>query len=899
MRFTADDTLQSLLGRLGGGRDKTAMAQIGQTIHRTLSYAELDQQSAALAAGLLSRGLKRGDHVLLLAPNSPDWLTACVALLRAGLVPVPVDSQTAAEDLEHIVRDCRAGWAFTNASGAARIRSLEVAGDVTIVRLDDDGGDGEAGWRELATGSDGAAAAVGAGDTAIIFYTSGTSGPPKGVPLTHRNIVSNLDALLSLEIVHENDCVLLPLPLHHVYPLVVGLMTPLLMGMTVVVPSSLVGQNFFAALGQGKPSILLGVPRLHEALCTAIEQRFNAKGRAVGALFGGLLRFAIACREKLHLPIGVPLFWIVRRGVGPRLRMIISGGSALDPGITAKLEGLGFGVAWGYGLTETSPILTFRSADMRGADHIGRPLPGVEIRIAEPEAQFEFGELQAQGPNVFAGYLNLPDKTEAAFTSDGWFRTGDLGSVDSSGHIRLRGRATSMIVMPGGENVDPEKVERQLERSAAIREIGVLEHDGQLAGVAVPAPELLRDVSGDDVEQRLRSEVARLSRDLPSYQRPNRVVIDLSPLPRTRLGKLRRRELAARFLELAEHKPADGATASFDRAKLSPLDRELLEDRVASLVWDWLAEKFDGQVLTPDTHLQIDLGIDSLEWLNLTLEIRNRAGIELTDEAIARIETVRDLLQEAAGSKQAAGLSGDVVALLKEPDAMLSDEERGWLEPRSGLLGMLDPVAVAAARLVMRLFFRFRASGLENLPAASPYVIAPNHLSSLDPIAVVAALGLARFRETFWGGWVGILFRTRLSSALSHAMRILPVEPRAGPLSNLALAGGVLCRRKNLVWFPEGARSLSGTLQRFRPGIGLLLLANDDVPVVPVWIEGTGAALPPGRLWPRMAAVTMRFGPPCSVPELEAEGSGESREEKIANALQARVAALQDAGTVD
>ncbi|HSG66831.1 MAG TPA: lysophospholipid acyltransferase family protein, partial [Gammaproteobacteria bacterium] len=224
-------------------------------------------------------------------------------------------------------------------------------------------------------------------------------------------------------------------------------------------------------------------------------------------------------------------------------------------------------------------------------------------------------------------------------------------------------------------------------------------------------------------------------------------------------------------------------------------------------------------------------------------------------------------------------------------EKLLTERERGWLTKRTLLSAVLDPCAAFAARVLMRLWLRLEVDGADRLPEQAPYVIAPNHQSALDPIAIVAALGARRMSGTYWGGWVGILFQGRISSALSHAMRILPVEPRSGPLSNLALAATVLHRGDSLVWFPEGQRSPGGELKRFRPGVGLLLLAS-SVPVVPAWIDGAGAALPPGRLWPRRRRVRLRFGEPCVARELESMGQGASAEERVADALRARVIAL-------
>jgi long-chain acyl-CoA synthetase len=862
-----------------------------QTDAERRSYSELLHCSAGLAAGLRAHGLVPGDRVILLGPNSLEWVTACLALLEAGLIPVPVDSQISRDDLLHIVEDSESAWVFTTVLGAERLSRCDVSQTLHVVLLDRAGEQGTF-WRELLAERPCEHPKVDAEDCAILFYTSGTSGPPKGVPLSHANLVSNVAALLEEDLVRPDDRLLLPLPLHHVYPFVVGLLTPLSMGMSVILPRSLIGAHFFTAINQGEVTILLGVPRLYAAFLDAIEQAFGGRARIFLGAFRAAMRISINARKVLRIDLGRWLFAALRHRIAPRLRLLVSGGSPLDPDLAQRLQGLGWPLASGYGLTETSPILTLNLPGACPVDSAGKPLSGVQLRIAKPALGFRHGEVQAKGPNVFSRYRDLPEKTQEAFTEDGWFRTGDLGYFDKSGALYLVGRASSMIVLPGGENIVPENLEELLERSPYIGEIGILEHGGRLVGVVVPGRELGQPIEGGELEQRIRSEIVTLSQGLPSYQRPGDLVIDGFPLPRTRLGKIRRHKLAARYAELSSGARAQESVPM--PPQLSPEDRQLLEDPVAAQIWAWLGERFAGHRVTPDTHLRMDLAVDSLEWLNLTLEIRNRVAVELSDEAVGRIETVRDLLQECATAEHALGLQGDILELLRDPESLLDERARAWFETHPWLSGILDPLAVSLARVLMKIAFRFRVEGLAYLPAAGPYVLAPNHCSALDPIAVVAALGRHRLHNTYWGGWVGILFRSRLMSMFSHAMRVLPVAPRLGPLYNLGLAAAALRSGYDLVWFPEGARSPTGELQRFRSGIGFLLRAY-SVPVVPVWIEGSRQALLPGTLRPRLSAVSLWFGEPALAAQLEAEGSGETPEERIASGLRARVRALGEA----
>ena len=583
------------------------------------------------------------------------------------------------------------------------------------------------------------------------------------------------------------------------------------------------------------------------------------------------------------------LFAGLRRRLAPRLRLLVSGGAALSADLAQVLQALGWQVASGYGLTETAPILTWNVPGQGRLDTVGKPLPGVQLAIAAPEAGHRHGEVLARGANVFAGYHHLPEQSAAAFTADGWFRTGDLGSLDPAGYLRLHGRASSMIVLPGGENVDPEGLEAVLSSCPSVREAGVLEHDGRLVAILVPLAEAARGESDEALRQQLTHEIKAIEQSLPSYQRLNAVAVDLRPLARTRLGKLRRQQLAARYQDHLRGTAVPRQVT--DPSEFAPEDRQLLDDPMANRVWDWLRQRFPGRALSPDVDLRMDLQVDSMDWLNLTLELREVVGVELDTEAVGRIHTLRDLLRETLAAEAAAPDAQDVVARLRDPGPALSADQRLWLAPPSGARALLGMVLRGLARALMRGFFRLRVTGLENIPPNKHCLFAPNHLSALDPIAVLAALGPERLRRTYWGGWAGIMFDQPMMRLVSRSNRVLPVEPSRGPLWNLELAAAALHRGNHLVWFPEGRRSADGTLQPFRAGVGLLLQAQ-PVPVIPVWIAGTGAALPPGKLWPKRRQINVTMGPPIAPGELLGDGRGADQAAAIAAALRNRVAAL-------
>ncbi|HEV8716815.1 MAG TPA: 1-acyl-sn-glycerol-3-phosphate acyltransferase [Candidatus Binatia bacterium] len=318
---------------------------------------------------------------------------------------------------------------------------------------------------------------------------------------------------------------------------------------------------------------------------------------------------------------------------------------------------------------------------------------------------------------------------------------------------------------------------------------------------------------------------------------------------------------------------------------------------MARQLWEWLAQRFPEARLTPDANVQLDLGVDSLEWLNLTLEMRERTGADLDEEAIGRIETVRDLLREAAEAEPATGTGKDLRQQLQQPEAALNDQQRQSLQPPGALTHSFGALLFSVDRLAMRWAFRLTVRGREHLPQQGPFVLTPNHVSRLDPLAIAAALPRQHLEHTYWGGWTDIMFTNPLMRLVSRATGVVPIDPRRGPLSSLAFGAAALKSGHNLVWFPEGALSPTGELQRFQPGIGLLLGAQ-RVPTVPVWIKGTYEALPRDQWRPRLCPLVITFGDPIGPEELQQQGEGEQPHERIAAALHERVAALGRAEAV-
>ena len=828
--------------------------------------------AVGLAASLRARSLGHGGPVVLWGPNSPLWIVAALGVLAAGAVLVPVDDLAEEAQLEAVLRRSGSHMLLTTQQHEAECAKLLGRLGAESWLLDTVAGE------QIALISPNAAApmlAPATTDPAALFWTSGTTGSPKAFFLTHGNIASNVEALRALAIIGPGDRALLPLPLHHAYPFVVGMLSTLTCGTAIVLPDGATGPLIMKALTDGEATAIIGVPRLYDALVAAIQSRVEKRGVALRLGWRGLLRFVIAMQHATGLQPGSFLFNAVRRAIAPHLRYLVSGGARLERDTAETLEALGWIVLSGYGLAETASIFTGNSLNSRRAGSAGRPLAGGQVRIASPDAE-GVGEIELRGPSIAAGYIDNPSANAETFTLDGWFRTGDLGYVDRDGFLFVTGRAKEVIVLGGGKKVNPEDLERIYGSAPEIREIAILEDSGALVALVRPDSVKLHARGAMNIRDGTRIVLAETALDLPFYQRLSGFAVTDQPLPRTRLGKYRRfllHDLYARALAGGPQRTA---------RMLDEADLALLRDPIAGAAWALLRDRFPDRVIDLDVDPSLDLNLDSFAWMELEVALEARTGVRLTEADIAGIETLRDLLRLCvARRRDGAGI--------EEVSPVARDTER-WLAPRGLLLTAAGLVLYGLNWVIMHTCFQLRISGLEHLPSSGAYVITPNHVSDLDAMAIAAALPLSRARHVYWAGDIVRLFYSRLTQIFCRAVHLFPVDERY-PDAGVATAVQVLRSGQVQVWFPEGWRSPDGNLQRFLPGIGQLLLRT-GAPAVPAWVEGAFEALPRGRRIPRFHRISLCFGPALNVEQLANEGSGKTDDERIAHGLRSRVVAL-------
>jgi long-chain acyl-CoA synthetase len=867
--MTTTWTLSGVLQVLADRGEHPAMILAGESELAVTASASLAADVVGLAHRLREFGLARGERVAVCGPSSPEWIVVALAVIAAGGVMVPFDDEWDPHQFDAALAASGVRLLFAACARLQAARTTIMRHGLRTLRLDGSADD-PSGWRALPPAEPAPLPEPALNTPIILAWTSGTTGMPKIFPLTLENIATNIEALVTQHIADGSDRALLPLPLYHVYPFIVGVLTTLTIGTTVVLPTGTSGPLIIKALRSSEATVVIGVPRLYEAIINLIDVRMMERGALLRLLWRGLIA-ASARLDRTGLHVGRMLFAPIRRSIAPRLRLLVAGGARMEATVEERLTALGWLVLSGYGLAETASIFTANLPGDRRAGSAGKPLGDGAVRIAEPDPA-GVGEVQLHGPAVTSGYLNNPAANAASFTADGWFRTGDVGYVDPDGFLFITGRANEILVLGGGKKISPEDLEKHY-TAPGIAELAVLEVGGALVALVRPDVEALRARRVTNLRDGVDVALTQQAQDLPSYEHLAGFALTEIPLPRTQLGKLRRFMLPPIYTAVL------AGVVKREARPLSDDDLALLRDPVANGIWEMVQYRYPEKAIDLDVNVALELNLDSFGWMELAVSLDEQFGIALTETDIAAVTTIRDLLGVAGARRQSPAAA-----------ASAGPDLDRWLAPTGPLTTLVGLFLAEINRLLMRAAFRLRASGLHRLPEHGGFILTPNHVSDLDPLVIAAALPLSQLRRIHWAGDTVRLFSSRLSRGFCRAVHVFPVD-ETHPAAALRGSEHVLRAGDTLVWFPEGWRSPDGRCRRFMPGIGQLLL-RIGTPAVPVWIDGAFEALPRSRRVPRLRPIAVIFGEPVSAETLREKGQGLTDEERIAEALRRRVIAL-------
>lgn len=762
------------------------------------TYNGLERQAHAYARFLAGQGVKKGDRVVLWAPNQPDWVAAMFGTFIAGGVAVPLDVRSSREFVERVVLQTEPALGFGGPSQADVLRELEVpAYTFESVPLRPNGRhDGPP-----LTGS----------DVAEIIFTSGTTGDPKGVVLTHQNIVSNVEAGIAVLPIGPDTRMLSLLPLSHMFEQVGGCFAPIHVGAAVCYPASRQPAALSRTMQEWKPTFIMGVPQVLTLLMNGIEREAAARGKL------GLLSRLRKVAAPLPPAIRKKLFRSVLSRFGGKLDLIASGGAAIDPDVQLKWEAMGIAVVEGYGTTECSPVVTINPRNDRRIRSVGRPLPGQQVRIAED------GEVLVRGPNVFQGYWNNPQASAAVFDGD-WYRTGDLGYIEDS-YLYLKGRKKDLIVLSDGQNVYPEDVESVLRHQPGVADAVVL---GLVEGPDVRLHAVVVESEAGSAPAAIRLANEQLD---GRQQVLGWTVWPELDFPRTHTLKVRRPLVEA---YVKEHQRAPAGVPQLE-----------LEDPLLRII---AAVRKTDTPLTEDANLGTDLGLDSLGRVELLSGIEDDMGVYIDDTEVGPQTTIAQLRVMAARGERK-------VRMRRFPTWPRRRPVR-WVRRALTSLVVFP---------LLRLGYSVEVRGRERFRTVQePCLIISNHNMHLDQSMLLRSMPHGFRQRVAIAAAASDIFGNRLrgfgASLLGNAFPF--AKEGSGVRDSLEYVAKMLDEGWNVLIFPEGRLTVVGPMQPFKSGTGLLAVET-GVPVLPMRIDVLRPGFYEGKWLPHpRARVRVSVGEP-------------------------------------
>ena len=794
---------------------------------KKINYTELVNNVKYFSENVVTA--EKDDFGLILMENRPEWIYTYFALWDRKAVPIALDSTSNGKEILYVLEDSGPKFIICSDETEKNVKeavSMYDKGQVTIINVDSHSIDEtkmdiiKKGDFELENPE---------GDSiATMLYTSGTTGFPKGVMLTFNNLSSELEGLEKKNLLEPSDQILALLPFHHVLPLTATVLIILKYQASIVFVKKIASKEILEALDKNNVTALVGVPRVFKLFYDGIKQQIDSKfiTRTIYKLMTKIKSFKI--RRKVFVK--------VHEKFGGELTFIVSGGAKLDPEIGEFYETLGIYVQEGYGLTETSPVIAVNTRKERKIGTVGKKLDNIEAKIVDEE-------LWVKGPIVMKGYYNKPEKTAEVITEDGWFKTGDLASIDDEGYITIRGRRNSMIVLSNGKNIDPEKLENKvIEKSKRlIKELGVFGHNDKLVAIIVPDLLECRKQGITNIKAYIKNIVEDYNLTVHNYEKILDYKLYEEELPKTRVGKLRRFMLPELYLK-----------TNVKKKKVEEPDNE-----VYRLLKDYI-KKLKGIEAQPEENLELEIGMDSLDIVEFFAYIENSFGIQLDEEKFAEISNLKSLSEYI--NEKATKIESGEVDWKKIIDAAPPVEEKNRWATR-----VLRPLF----DLTIKLYFRLKRVNRDKL-SDKPQIFVSNHQSFIDSLVLGSLLPAGILYNTIFLAIDWYFKKGILKLLVSHGNVVL-IDINKNIKKSVEEIAANVKSGKNVLIFPEGARTKDGKVAEFKK-VFAIIAKELDVDVQCLGIKGAFEAYSRYMKFPKPkkieVAVLEKFKPEGTYDEI-------------------------------
>ena len=713
-------------------------------------------------------------HALIIMENRPEWVYSFYSVWDKKEVNVVLDASSNPNEIAYVINDSQPKTIICSDFSEERIlEAITIANyqdKAKIINIDKENID----FNSIGSEYDNVTLQNPEGDeTAVMLYTSGTTGSPKGVMLSSNNIIGEIDGIVEKDVLQANDQMIALLPFHHILPLMATLLLPLREGASIVFVEKIASKEILDVLEKNNISVMVGVPRVFKLFYDSIKQQIQAKF---------ITRKIYAIAEKINSKrFSRMIFSKVHKKFGGHLNVMVSGGAKLDPEIATFFNVLGFTVCEGYGLTETSPVLAVNSIKYNKVGTVGKGLYNTELKIVDEE-------LWVKGPQIMKGYYNKPEKTAEVMTEDGWFKTGDLAEIDKDGYLTIRGRKNSMIVLSNGKNIDPETVENKIMGLSGplIKEIGILGHEDKLAAIIVPDLLEFRKQGINNIQTYLKDIIENYNLTASNYKKVLDYKLVEDELPKTRLGKTKRFMLPDLYKkdEKVKEKVEEPQTQEYQAIK------------------EFVA-KLKGFEPGPEENLELDLGMDSLDKVELLAYVESTFGIKIDEEKFAEMPNLK-LLSEYILEKAEFFMNSEVDWKKIIDKAPNREIKNGWL------INALRPLIY----VILKMYFRLKIDRTNKI-SDEPQIFVSNHQSFVDALVLGALIPSKIQKKTFFLA-INWYFKKGIMKYVADNGNIILVDIDKNVKETVEEIALHIKNGKNVLIFPEGARTKNGKVGKFK-----------------------------------------------------------------------------------
>ena len=713
-------------------------------------------------------------HALIIMENRPEWVYSFYSVWDKKEVNVVLDASSNPNEIAYVINDSQPKTIICSDFSEERIlEAITIANyqdKARIINIDKENID----FNSIGSEYDNVTLQNPEGDeTAVMLYTSGTTGSPKGVMLSSNNIIGEIDGIVEKDVLQANDQMIALLPFHHILPLMATLLLPLREGASIVFVEKIASKEILDVLEKNNISVMVGVPRVFKLFYDSIKQQIQAKF---------ITRKIYAIAEKINSKrFSRMIFSKVHKKFGGHLNVMVSGGAKLDPEIATFFNVLGFTVCEGYGLTETSPVLAVNSIKYNKVGTVGKALYNTELKIVDEE-------LWVKGPQIMKGYYNKPEKTAEVMTEDGWFKTGDLAEIDKDGYLTIRGRKNSMIVLSNGKNIDPETVENKIMGLSGplIKEIGILGHEDKLAAIIVPDLLEFRKQGINNIQTYLKDIIENYNLTASNYKKVLDYKLVEDELPKTRLGKTKRFMLPELYKkdEKVKEKVEEPQTQEYQAVK------------------EFVA-KLKGFEPGPEENLELDLGMDSLDKVELLAYVESTFGIKIDEEKFAEMPNLK-LLSEYISEKAEFFMNSEVDWKKIIDKAPNREIKNGWL------INALRPLIY----VILKMYFRLKIDRTNKI-SDEPQIFVSNHQSFVDALVLGALIPSKIQKKTFFLA-INWYFKKGIMKYVADYGNIILVVIDKNVKETVEEIALHIKNGKNVLIFPEGARTKNGKVGKFK-----------------------------------------------------------------------------------